>query len=121
MWLVVYVDNFKLAGPAENLKKGWSLIKEAIDIGEPEASPEWSGASSPLGPAFFDVFSNCLKGVLMLIGFKLFSQARGASYAAQVALHYQQCLRLVVVSFCSSRDREKEEKEKREENEKEKE
>ena len=35
--LVLYVDDFKMAGPSENLPKAWASIEAAIDIGEPEA------------------------------------------------------------------------------------
>ena len=35
--LVVYVDDFKLAGPEANLKAGWKKIKDAVQMGEPEA------------------------------------------------------------------------------------
>jgi hypothetical protein len=31
--LTVYVDDFKLAGPEENLEKGWALLRQQIDIG----------------------------------------------------------------------------------------
>ena len=41
--LVVYVDDFKLAGPKEHLSKGWDLIKSAVDIGEPEAYDRYFG------------------------------------------------------------------------------
>ena len=30
--LVVYVDDFKLAGPKENLAKGWALIRQGLDV-----------------------------------------------------------------------------------------
>ena len=33
--LVVYVDDFKMAGPKNNLKKGWELLREKLII-EPE-------------------------------------------------------------------------------------
>ena len=32
---VVYVDDFKMAGPKNNLKKGWELLREKLII-EPE-------------------------------------------------------------------------------------
>ena len=35
--LVVYVDDFKMAGPSENLPTAWATVKAAVDIGEPEA------------------------------------------------------------------------------------
>ena len=28
--LSIYVDDFKLAGPRENLVKGWTLLKEVL-------------------------------------------------------------------------------------------
>ena len=33
--LVVYVDDLKMAGPKNNLKKGWELLREKLTI-EPE-------------------------------------------------------------------------------------
>jgi hypothetical protein len=33
--LVVYVDDFKLAGPAQNLPMGWKLIRKGINMDEP--------------------------------------------------------------------------------------
>ena len=41
--LVVYVDDFKMAGPSENLPKAWASIKAAVDIGEPEAYDRYFG------------------------------------------------------------------------------
>ena len=35
--LVVYVDDFKLAGPSANLKKGWDLIGQGLSIEDPQA------------------------------------------------------------------------------------
>ena len=32
--LTIYVDDFKLAGPTQNLQKGWSLLRMRLDIGE---------------------------------------------------------------------------------------
>jgi hypothetical protein len=31
--LTIYVDDFKLAGPEENISKGWDLLRTRIDIG----------------------------------------------------------------------------------------
>ena len=33
--LTVYVDDFKLAGPAGNLKEGWRLISDYLDVEKP--------------------------------------------------------------------------------------
>ena len=35
LFLVVYVDDFKMAGPKDNLDKGWSLIRKGLDIEPP--------------------------------------------------------------------------------------
>ena len=35
MLLTVYVDDFKVAGPAKNLEEVWKLIKDVIDIEKP--------------------------------------------------------------------------------------
>ena len=32
LFLVVYVDDFKLAGPATSLAQGWKLLREGLDI-----------------------------------------------------------------------------------------
>ena len=34
LFLIIYVDDFKLAGPTENLSKGWKLLRKHIDIEE---------------------------------------------------------------------------------------
>ena len=34
--LIIYVDDFKLAGPSQNMNKGWELLTEGIKIGKPE-------------------------------------------------------------------------------------
>ena len=34
---MIYVDDFKLVGPKENLPKGWELITDAVDMGRQEA------------------------------------------------------------------------------------
>ena len=33
--LTVYVDTFKLAGPASNLKEGWAFISKYLDVEKP--------------------------------------------------------------------------------------
>ena len=34
LFLVIYVDDFKLSGPAENLAAGWKLLRKDINLGE---------------------------------------------------------------------------------------
>ena len=41
--LVVYVDDFKMAGPTGNLAKGWESIKSVVDLGEPEPFDRYFG------------------------------------------------------------------------------
>ena len=41
--LVVYVDDFKLAGPKANMKRGWELLRQDLDI-EPEKVIDSKGA-----------------------------------------------------------------------------
>ena len=41
--LVVYVDDFKLAGPKQNIKEGWGLISSVIDMDSPEAIGRYFG------------------------------------------------------------------------------
>ena len=41
--LVVYVDDFKLAGPKDNIKEGWKTISSVIDMGPPEAIGRYFG------------------------------------------------------------------------------
>ena len=36
LMLIVYVDDFKLAGPKRNLKEGWTRIRKGIITGEPK-------------------------------------------------------------------------------------
>ena len=40
LMLIIYVDDFKLAGPVENIEKGWSLLSKGIKIGTPEIVDE---------------------------------------------------------------------------------
>ena len=36
LFLVIYVDDFKLSGPADNLPKGWDLIAKGLNIDKPK-------------------------------------------------------------------------------------
>ena len=33
--LMVYVDDFKMSGPKENLEKGWKMIRSGLDTDDP--------------------------------------------------------------------------------------
>ena len=34
--LSVYVDDFKMSGPTENLEQGWKLISSAVEVDPPQ-------------------------------------------------------------------------------------
>ena len=38
LFLIVYVDDFKMAGPTENLCKGWEIIRKEIKVEDPAKS-----------------------------------------------------------------------------------
>ena len=41
--LVVYMDDFKLAGPKQNIKEGWDLISSVIDMDSPDTVGRYFG------------------------------------------------------------------------------
>ena len=43
MLLTVYVDDFKLAGPAEHLESTWNELKQQIDLGTVEDVNQYLG------------------------------------------------------------------------------
>ena len=43
--LVVYVDDFKMAGPTANLEKAWASVKAAVNIGDPEPYDRYFGCT----------------------------------------------------------------------------
>ena len=49
LYLVVYVDDFKLSGPKENLSTGWSLFRKGLDIEPPVPIGVYLGCSHEEG------------------------------------------------------------------------
>ena len=45
MFLVVYVDDFKLAGPEKNLEKGWQLIRQRVRTEHPTPLGKYLGCT----------------------------------------------------------------------------
>eukprot|EP00439_Symbiodinium_sp_Y106_P006827 s4042_g1.t1 len=43
--LVIYVDDFKMAGPSQNLDKGWETIESVIDMDPPEPFGRYFGCN----------------------------------------------------------------------------
>ena len=41
--LMVYVDDFKMSGPAKNMPEGWRLIRQGIKTDEPQAAGKCLG------------------------------------------------------------------------------
>ena len=42
---MIYVVDFKLAGPKKNLSNGWALITDAVDMGHQEALGQFLGCN----------------------------------------------------------------------------
>ena len=45
LYLVLYVDDFKMSGPTENLAEGWALIEKGIDIDPAEPTGFYLGCN----------------------------------------------------------------------------
>jgi len=45
LFLVVYVDDFKLAGPVKNLDKGWQLIRQRVRTEDPTLLEKYLGCT----------------------------------------------------------------------------
>ena len=43
MFLVVYVDDFRMSGPSGNLAKGWSLISKGLKVDPPTPLGQYLG------------------------------------------------------------------------------
>ena len=60
--LIVYVDDFKFAGPAANMAEGWKLIRTGIIIGEPEPIGRYCGCEHRMVNATIPQGSNPCHG-----------------------------------------------------------
>ena len=103
LYLIVYVDDFKLAGPTNNLSEGWKFIRKGIQTGEPEPVNRYLGcehivieATIPVGsnPPHGDVpkpppKSKPIPKVGEEIYFAKLAQAREASEKARRTINYQ--------------------------------
>ncbi len=49
LFLVVYVDDFKLSGPAENLAKGWALLRKDLHIDKETGHGQYLGCGHESG------------------------------------------------------------------------
>ena len=49
LFLTIYVDDFKLARPKEAVAKGWDLIKEGIELDEPQDINKYLGCTHVVG------------------------------------------------------------------------
>jgi hypothetical protein len=54
LFLVVYVDDFKMAGPTANLQKGWELVRKRIRIEPPTPLGKYLGCSHVVSDRVFD-------------------------------------------------------------------
>ena len=94
--LFVYVDDFKLAGPKQNIQKGWDLIKKAIDLDEPTDFGKYLGCVHTLKEFPSALIHPKLEHILKIIGCeeqtarcKWKSNLRGVEYSAPG--YMQQC------------------------------
>jgi hypothetical protein len=51
LFLVIYVDDFKLAGPKANLAAGWRLLREELNLEEPSPMNHFLGCTTEEGRA----------------------------------------------------------------------
>ena len=58
LYLIVYVDDFKMAGPTQNLPEGWKLIRKGIETGDPEPVNRYLGCEHIVLDATIPVGSN---------------------------------------------------------------
>ena len=62
--VVVYVDDFKLAGPKDNIKDGWKTITSVIDVDPPpEAIGRYFGCMHEEEPNLMLLFAMCLSQI----------------------------------------------------------
>ncbi len=54
LYLIVYVDDFKMSGPSENLQKGWDLIRPKIKMDDPTNFNHFLGCTHVEGVAELD-------------------------------------------------------------------
>ena len=45
LMLVVYVDDFKMAGPTKNMAEGWKGVNSVVDMDPPEALGRYFGCN----------------------------------------------------------------------------
>ena len=49
LFLIIYVDDFKLVGPKQNLKEGWALLSEEIKLDQPTTLQRYLGCDHEMG------------------------------------------------------------------------
>jgi len=49
LFLIIYVDDFKLAGPKANLAEGWELIRRKINMEDPAPVSHFLGCTHRVG------------------------------------------------------------------------
>jgi len=55
LFVVVYVDDFKMAGPTKNLQKGWELVRKEIRIEPPTPLGKYLGCNHVVTDRVFDI------------------------------------------------------------------
>ena len=62
--LIVYVDDYTLAGPTSHLKEGWTLIRKGIITGEPEPIGRYLGCKHRVMEALMPAGGNPAHGCI---------------------------------------------------------
>ena len=62
MFLIVYVDDFKMSGPAEKMDSTWAMIRQGITTDKPEKAGKFLGCNHNEFQAPADAFADTLPG-----------------------------------------------------------
>jgi len=81
LFLVVYVDDFKMSGPEGNLREGWQLIRSHLTLEDPTPSGKYLGCEHRVFESTVPAEGNFLHGLASQGA----SPVRGASPAATAA------------------------------------
>ena len=62
LFLVVYVDDFKMSGPEGNLREGWQLIRSRLTLEDPTPSGKYLGCERRVFDSVVPAEGNFLHG-----------------------------------------------------------
>ena len=65
--LLVYVDDFKMAGKTKNLPEGWNLIKRVLRLDEPTPLGKYLGCGHTAGQVSWETIESRLSATAPLL------------------------------------------------------